>query len=254
MAHKPWIREGLNREARTVIQAYSVLNMAVFQFTMCTSCFTRPWYLCAAGIASAWRYAGKKKPYTATTKRNAFGKLCWPPEKPSGPVVDTKTHQQSGNHIYHRNLSSVAPILKISTEKVPHWRKVVYIFWWKSIKSIAFWGSQLFYSMLLRNRRPPKWRVSHEIPEKSPKSSVEKREHARSAKNLAEYENGAKQNRTKIHRKYTETPIVWVFLIYFCPIFRGLWCFPFLQASSLSQCKWKDQTLKKTRIAIQTAC
>ena len=30
----------------------------------------------------------------------------------------------------------------------------------KTIKSIAFWESLLFYSMLLRNRRPPKWRVS----------------------------------------------------------------------------------------------
>ena len=43
----------------------------------------------------------------------------------------------------------------------------------EKVKSIAFWRSLPFYSMLLRNRRPPKWRVSHKIPEKSPKSSAE---------------------------------------------------------------------------------
>ena len=44
----------------------------------------------------------------------------------------------------------------------------------EKVKSIAFLGSYLFYSMLLRDRRPPKWRASHEIPETSRKSSADK--------------------------------------------------------------------------------
>ena len=37
----------------------------------------------------------------------------------------------------------------------------------KKVKSIALWGSLLFYSVLLRDRWPPKWWVSHKILEKS---------------------------------------------------------------------------------------
>ena len=42
-AHKPWIREGLNREVPTVNWALSASNIPVFQFTVCTSWFARPW-------------------------------------------------------------------------------------------------------------------------------------------------------------------------------------------------------------------
>ena len=42
-AHKPWIREGLNREVQTVNLALSASKIPVFQFTVCTSWFARPW-------------------------------------------------------------------------------------------------------------------------------------------------------------------------------------------------------------------
>ena len=50
MAHKPWIREGLNREVQTVNKALSTQKIPVFEFTMCTSWFARPW----TKICSEW--------------------------------------------------------------------------------------------------------------------------------------------------------------------------------------------------------
>ena len=43
----------------------------------------------------------KKEAFTTTTERKSFGELFW---------LQRKTFQTGGNHIYHRNLSSVAPI------------------------------------------------------------------------------------------------------------------------------------------------
>ena len=40
-AHNPWIREGLHREVQTVLSASKI---PVFQFTVCTSWFARPWF------------------------------------------------------------------------------------------------------------------------------------------------------------------------------------------------------------------
>ena len=42
IAHKPCIRERLNREVRTVNLALSASKVPVFQFTVCTSLFARP--------------------------------------------------------------------------------------------------------------------------------------------------------------------------------------------------------------------
>ena len=42
-AHKPWIREGLNREVQTVNYALSASKIPMFQLTICTSWFPRPW-------------------------------------------------------------------------------------------------------------------------------------------------------------------------------------------------------------------
>ena len=44
MKCKPWIREGLNREVQTVNWALSASKIPVFQFTVCTSWFARPWF------------------------------------------------------------------------------------------------------------------------------------------------------------------------------------------------------------------
>ena len=50
MAHKLWIREGLNSEVQTVNQAFSTSKIPVFQFTMCTSSFAPPW----VGFSLCW--------------------------------------------------------------------------------------------------------------------------------------------------------------------------------------------------------
>ena len=49
-AHKPWIREGLNREVQTVNLALLTSKIAVFQFTVCTSWFARPWFGVEIGV------------------------------------------------------------------------------------------------------------------------------------------------------------------------------------------------------------
>ena len=57
-------------------------------------------------------YAEKKNAYTTTTERKSFGELFWPKRKTSqasGGYKNPITNQE--NHIYHRNHSSVAPIV-----------------------------------------------------------------------------------------------------------------------------------------------
>ena len=52
----------------------------------------------------------KKKTYTTTTERKSFGKLFWPQRQNfPGPWWIRKPYKNQENHVYHRNLSSVAP-------------------------------------------------------------------------------------------------------------------------------------------------
>ena len=53
----------------------------------------------------------EEKAYTTTTERKSFGELFWPQRKTfqaGGGYKNPRKNQE--NHIYHRNLSSVAPI------------------------------------------------------------------------------------------------------------------------------------------------
>ena len=59
-----------------------------------------------------WKSAEKKKAYTTTTERKSFGELFWPQRKAfqaSGGYKNPIKNQE--NHIHHRKLSSVDPIL-----------------------------------------------------------------------------------------------------------------------------------------------
>ena len=69
----------------------------------------------------------EEQTYTTTTKIKSFGELFGLKEKLSRPVVDTKIYTNQESHIYHRNLSSVAPTF-FGKEKVPHWSRAVYAF------------------------------------------------------------------------------------------------------------------------------
>ena len=51
-----------------------------------------------------------RQEYTTSTERKYFGGLSGLEEKLSRQVVDRQPHKNQENHIYHRNLSSVAPI------------------------------------------------------------------------------------------------------------------------------------------------
>ena len=55
--------------------------------------------------------AEKKKAYTTTTERKSFGELFWP-QRITFQVGGgyQKPYENQEKHIYHRNLSSVAPI------------------------------------------------------------------------------------------------------------------------------------------------
>ena len=57
-AHKPWIREGLNREVQTVNLALFTSKIPVFQFTVCTSWFARPWVFAERSFGLSLRSAG----------------------------------------------------------------------------------------------------------------------------------------------------------------------------------------------------
>ena len=70
----------------------------------------------------------KKKAYTTTTQRNYFRELFWPQRKTFQAGGGYKNPIQTRkNHIYHRNLSSVAPIF-FRQGKVLHWSRAVYAF------------------------------------------------------------------------------------------------------------------------------
>ena len=55
-------------------------------------------------------YSEKKKADTTTTERKYFGELFWPQRKTFQASGRYKALQNQENHIYHRNLSSAAPI------------------------------------------------------------------------------------------------------------------------------------------------
>ena len=69
----------------------------------------------------------KKKAYTTTTERKSFGELFWPKRNFPGRWWIQKPYKNQENHIYHRNLSSVAPFL-LGQRKVLHWSRAVYAF------------------------------------------------------------------------------------------------------------------------------
>ena len=113
MAHKAWIREGLNREVQTVKEALSTPKIPVFQFTICTSWFARPWLvestpspnsqlhtLCKS--AQIWAFLnGVLAGQCTDTHRKALNlQKPWPStcriEKPRNPENRRKTRQNMG--------------------------------------------------------------------------------------------------------------------------------------------------------------
>ena len=71
--------------------------------------------------------AGRKKPYTTTTERKSLAKLCWPREKPSRPVVDTKTSSKPRKPYLPPKTFTCGPYF-FWQRQVPHWSRVVYGF------------------------------------------------------------------------------------------------------------------------------
>ena len=95
----------------------------------------------------------EEKAYTTTTERNSFGQLgC----------------ENQENHIYHRNLSSVAPIF-VWQRKVLHWSRAVYAFFFPALVFLGWEGPSAFsafspYRVWIADSENPTDRLCYDRP------------------------------------------------------------------------------------------